>query len=86
MKLKNEADCLKHCVRIYIPRVIEGSTLICFLRDNEQLEEPLVTIEVKDNHVTQAYGIYDSKPTDEQLDVMRRWARQHSLKLSWSWD
>lgn len=85
-EIENEADCLKHCVRIYIPRVIEGSTLICFLRDNEQLDEPLVTIEVKDNHVTQAYGLHDSKPTDEQLDVMRRWARQHGLKLSWSWD
>lgn len=85
-EIENEADCLKHCVRIYIPRVIEGKTLICFLRDNEQLEEPLVTIEVKDNHITQAYGIHDSKPTDEQLDVMRRWARQHDLKLSWSWD
>lgn len=85
-EIENEADCLKHCVRIYIPRVIEGTTLICFLRDNENLDEPLITIEVKDNHVTQAYGVHDSKPTDEQLDVMRRWARQHGLKLSWSWD
>ena len=85
-EIENEADCLKHCVRIYIPRVIEGSTLICFLRDNENLDEPLVTIEVKNNHVTQAYGLHDSKPTDEQLDVMRRWARQHGLQLSWSWD
>lgn len=84
--IEEEADALKHCVRIYIPRVIAGTTLICFLRNNENLDEPLVTIEVKDNYVTQAYGVHDSKPTDEQLDVIRYWAKKHDLKLSWSWD
>lgn len=84
--IEQEADELKHCVRMYIPQVIQGSTLICFLRDNENLDIPLITIEVKEGFITQAYGLHDSKPSEEQLDVLRSWAKKHSLKLSWVWD
>ena len=84
--IEEEADELKHCVRMYIPQVVQGKTLICFLRDNENLDIPLVTIEVKEGFVTQAYGLHDSKPSEEQLDVLRSWAKKHSLKLSWAWD
>lgn len=84
--IEQEADELKHCVRMYIPQVIQGNTLICFLRDNEKLDIPLITIEVKEGFITQAYGLHDSKPSEEQLDVLRSWAKKHSLKLSWVWD
>lgn len=84
--IENEADELKHCVRMYIPRVIKGETLICFLRDNEDIDAPLITIEVKDGCVTQAYGLHDSKPSDEQIEVMRTWADKHDLTLGWAWD
>lgn len=83
--IEHEADELKHCVRSYIPRVVDGKTLICFLRDNEDLNKPLITIEVKDNVVTQAYGSYDGKPSDEQIAVMRKWAKKHKLTLQWAW-
>ena len=84
--IEQEADELKHCVRMYIPQVVQGNTLICFLRNNENLDIPLITIEVKEGFITQAYGLHDSKPSEEQLDVLRSWAKKHSLKLSWAWD
>lgn len=83
--IENEADELRHCVRSYIPRVVDGKTLICFLRSNEDLNKPLITIEVKDNVVTQAYGLHDGKPSDEQIAVMRKWAKKHKLTLQWAW-
>lgn len=83
--IEHEADELKHCVRSYIPRVVDGKTLICFLRSNEDLDKPLITIEVKDNVVTQAYGLHDGKPSDEQIAVMRKWAKKHKLTLQWAW-
>lgn len=83
--IEEEADELRHCVRSYIPKVVKGETLICFLRKNENLDTPLITIEVKDGFVTQAYGLGDSKPSEEQLDVLRKWAKKNSLKLSWAW-
>lgn len=85
-EIENEADELRHCVRTYIDRVIDGQTLICFLRTNENPKQPLVTIEVKRGFVTQAYGLQDSKPSDEQLDVIRKWAGEKRLRLSWVWD
>ena len=77
---------MRHCVRTYIDRVIDGQTLICFLRTNENPKQPLVTIEVKKGFVTQAYGLQDSKPSDEALDVMRKWAQEMNLRLSWAWE
>lgn len=84
-EIDEEANELKHCVSMYIPKVIKGDTLICFLRHNENIHTPLVTIEVKEGFVTQAYGLLDSKPSEEQLRVLRKWAKKHSLKLSWAW-
>lgn len=84
--IENEADELKHCVRSYIQYVIDGKTLIVFLRDNESPSQPLVTIEVKNGYVTQAYGKQDSKPKNDVLDVIRLWAHENNLSLMWSWD
>lgn len=84
-EIENEADELHHCVRSYIDRVIDGRTLICFLRDNENVDQPLVTIEVKNGEVTQAYGIYDGKPDEDAIETMRKWAKEMKLKLAWAW-
>lgn len=84
-EIDEEANELKHCVSMYIPKVIKGDTLICFLRHNENIDTPLVTIEVKEGFVTQAYGLLDSKPSEEQLKVLRKWAKKQALKLSWAW-
>lgn len=85
-EIKKEASGLKHCVASYIPRVIDGSTLIVFCREIIDADEPLVTIEVRKGYVTQAYGYEDSKPTDEVLRFIRKWAKKNELKLSWRWD
>ena len=84
--IEEEADVLKHCVRMYIPKVVKGETLICFLRDNKDIDAPLITIEVKDAFVTQAYGLQDGKPSEEQLKVLRQWAKEMGLMLAWAWD
>ena len=84
-QIENEADELHHCVRTYIDRVVEGRTLIVFLRANEDKDQPLVTIEVKNGRVTQAYGKFDKKPEDEELDTIRQWAKDKRLKLAWVW-
>ena len=84
-EIENEADELKHCVRSYIQRVIDGETLIVFLRDNESPETPLVTIEVRNREVIQAYGERDKKPEQDQLDTIRVWAKEKGLQLSWCW-
>ena len=81
-EIADEANELHHCVRTYIPRVLKEQTLIMFLRDKDMVTQPLVTVEVKNGRVTQAYGINDSKPSDEQLEFLRKWAKKKKLKMA----
>ena len=80
-EINHEAQCLGHCVRTYIPKVIRGETLILFLRDKEKLDEPLVTLEVKRGVLTQAYGKNDCKPKKEYLDFLKMWCRMKKLRV-----
>jgi len=49
-----ESETLHHCVRAYVDRIIKGETLILFLRN--KIDEPFITVEVKDHHITQIRG------------------------------
>lgn len=83
--IEQEGDELHHCVRSYIKPMTEGKTLIVFLRLQENINTPLVTIEVKNNKILQAYGKYDKKPTDEELDFIRKWAKNKEIEINWRW-
>ena len=80
-EINHEAQCLKHCVRIYIPRVIRGETLIAFLRDKKHPTEPLVTLEIKKGALTQAYGKNDSKPKQDHLNFLKMWCNMKNIKI-----
>ena len=79
-EIYNEAAELDHCVRIYIPRVVNGETLIAFLRVKDAPQQPFVTLEVKNGILNQAYGQNDSKPDDESLKFLKRWLNKKGLK------
>lgn len=81
IEIHNEAQCLEHCVRTYIPRVIRGETLIAFLRDKKEPDEPLVTLEIKKGTLTQAYGKNDRKPKKEHLEFLKMWCKMKGLKV-----
>lgn len=80
-QIHHEANELGHCVRTYIPRVIKRQTLILFLRHIEHPEEPLITLEVKNNILTQAYGHHDSKPKTEHLKFLREWTTKKHIEV-----
>lgn len=81
-EIKNEANCLHHCVRTYIKPMTEGETLIMFLRDKNEPDVPLITVEVKNGVIRQAYGDHDSKPLKEHLDFLRMWAKNKKLEMA----
>ena len=80
-EIHKEAQELEHCVRTYIPRVIDGKTLILFLRNKKHPDIPLVTLEVKKGALTQAYGKNDSKPKPEHLEFLKMWCEMKALKV-----
>lgn len=79
-EINYEAEMLEHCVRSYIPRVVEGHTLIAFLRFLDNPSSPFVTLEVKNGVLTQAYGKNDSKPPEKALSFLKKWIKNRKIK------
>ena len=79
-EIHHEALVLEYCVRTYIPRVIDGRTLIAFLRNKNYPNDPLVTLEIKNGALTQAYGKNDSKPNKDVLDYLKKYIKMKDLR------
>ena len=80
-EIKTEASELHHCVRSYIKPMTNGDTLIMLMRDKKYKQVPLITVEVKQGVVRQAYGNHDSKPLKEHLEYIRHWAEMKGLRM-----
>ena len=78
--LRKEGEILQHCVAKmgYENKMIKGETFIAFVRKNDSLEDPFVTVEVKcdTKKVLQCYGIYDSNPPKEVKDFVKIWSKE----------
>lgn len=59
-----------HCVGgdTYLSRHNEGKSIILLLRQQDKLDEPYVTIEIKDNDIVQWYEAYDKKPHKDAIE------------------
>lgn len=80
--LVREGNVLGHCVGSYVGKVRKGSSVIAFLRDADDTEKPLVTIEIVKDRIVQAKGKMNNAPTREQKDVIEKFAKKFELKVS----
>ena len=74
----DEARQQSNCLSSYVQRVTDGLVQIYFLRDNKLPEKSLVTIEVReDNSLGQVLGKYNRRPSEEQLEFVRKWHEKY---------
>lgn len=73
-----EGQSLNHCVSNYIDGLVEGQYAIVFLRDNEDLEKPLVTVQVHGDRVSQCRGVNNRGVTQEEQAFIDKFAEQIS--------
>ena len=73
-----EGQALNHCVANYIDGLVEGQYSIVFLRDNEDLDRPLVTVQVHGDRVSQARGVNNRAVTQEEQAFLDQFAQQIS--------
>lgn len=74
--IKDEGIQQHNCVSSYIDEVIRGMCDIVFMRDANTPDVSLVTIEVRNGcNIQQAYQNYNRPITNEQSDVLYRWAQ-----------
>ena len=72
-----EGIALSHCVGGYAERHIKGKTTILFMRNVENTEEALVTIELNEESLTviQAHGKKNRDPSDEEQAFIDKWLK-----------
>ena len=79
----DEGYHLGHCVASYVNSILKGQTNIVFLRRANQLDESLVTVEVKNNIITQFRGAGDRHCNQEELDFLIKWGKEKQLDIQY---
>lgn len=79
-----EGQKLHHCVASYAKSVCEGRTQIVFLRANEAPEIPLVTVEIKDGVIRQAYGLSNRVVDNKEHTALKKFAKKLHLTCKYS--
>lgn len=70
----DEASQQANCLATYVKAYANGETDIYFMREVSKPEESLVTVEVRDGRVRQAYRACNRRPTDEEIQWLNEWA------------
>ena len=83
----DEGVQLNHCVSSYVDRIIEGHSLIIFLRKKENPEEAYITVEVdpRYNLISQSKGHSNNKMEiyyPKEYKVLEKFAKTMNLKLN----
>ncbi len=79
-----EGRYLCHCVGTagYIEAMAAKRCTILFLRNNDRIAKPLITIEERDGAIRQCYGFRDTYNTDENIrDFIQAYAADHELRI-----
>lgn len=76
--LIREGEQLSHCVGKmgYDKKVVDGKSLIAFVRKTSEIDKPFVTVEYRldENKLRQCYGFKDSRPEEAVLSFVDMWA------------
>lgn len=76
-----EAQEMHNCVASYIDRIIEGRTHVVLMRERAEPDNSLVTVEVKEGHIKQAYQACNTIITSEQREFLEKYAKNKNLIL-----
>lgn len=79
-ELVREGNVLGHCVGSYVGKVRKRQCIIAFLRDADDVDKPLVTIEIAGDTIIQARGKMNNPTTPEQRDIINKFAKKFNLK------
>lgn len=80
--IRDEADQMHHCVATYIPQIEAGEKIVMFMRDKENPDKSLVTVEVIDGAITQAYAQRDTYPSIPCMVWLTKWAQKKNLRIT----
>jgi hypothetical protein len=77
--IKDEGTTLNHCVASYIDKVMDGTTQILFMREVDNKDVSLVTVEVRNHSIIQAKGQNNRNLTSGEGKWLNTYAKQKGL-------
>lgn len=80
--IKREGSEQNHCVGSYINRVLKGECLILFLRKSDDLDTPVITIEIAKDKICQARGHNNRDLTVVEMNVLTEFAASRHYKIA----
>ena len=81
----DEASQQSNCLAGYISAFTNGISDIMFMRDKKKPEVSLVTIEVRDGKLRQAYRACNNMPSSKELDSLHEWCKDMNIYCPDSW-
>lgn len=75
-----ESKMQQNCVRQYAENYANGKTEIYFLRDKNNIEKSLVTVEYKNGKIVQKEQKQHTQPNDEQNEFLENWLKFRNCK------
>lgn len=79
----NEGASLSHCVASYWQSVARGKTKIYFLRKTNQINQPYMTMEVRDGRLVQFFGYGDSYNESEAVrKFIQKWSENKNIQIN----
>lgn len=78
--IADEATQLSHCLyERYTDKILDGETIILFMRQVDHPDQSVITVEVKYNGIEQARGHGNRDPTPEEEEWLLNWAGKKGL-------
>lgn len=77
----DEGVTLNHCVASYIKQILKNETFVVFMRQQNDISTPYITIEVRDKYIIQARGKHNRPVTEEERKFIEKWATEKGLQL-----
>lgn len=71
-----EGSVLHHCVSTYVDRHASGTTTIVFIRNSEEPNKPLYTMEFCKKEIVQIRAKYNQNPPKEVLNAAEIWRKK----------
>ena len=77
----DEATQQANCLASYIDAYTNDETDLYFMRASIEPEKSLVTVEVRDGRIRQAYAACNRRPGEDELKWLAKWAEENGIEM-----
>lgn len=74
-----EAAYMRNCLLGYVDALINNATTILFMRREDDVNAPFITIEIYEGELTQAYHRFNEDCTPEEARWIRKYCERHNI-------